>query len=213
MVACLKLQLAGSSDKGSEAVTSDTLRAFGGRPTWQVTWRFDEEAAVLKSREREKKKQHTKQQMRSGGWLCLWQCCDVVWDRAGSNAWTGCCWYDVIWCQEDLWGWVGDVSWLDQSPPLFSLYSFSLSLFSHTHAHKHPQSVRSSSLCQSYLSYHAATHYHSFLNSFLSIQYSPFSHFLPDSCFISLSPVSCESVTQYRVTGMGAAPDHPPMDR
>lgn len=60
---------------------------------------------------------------------------------------------------------------MDQSPLLSSLFFF-ISL-SHTSTHPNIRSVSHSSLssllCQSYLSCHAATHFPSLLNSFLSI--------------------------------------------
>ncbi len=175
-----------------------------------VVWR--EETAVQKRKRKYKTRQHNKQQMCAGEWPCSWQCCDVIWDGAGSNAWTGCRWCDVIWCQEDAWG--GGVTGPEPSFILALVFLF-ISL-SHTCTHTNIRSLShsplSSLLCQSYLSYQAATHFPSLLNSFLSIQYSPLSHFLSHSCSILLSPVGCESVTQCRAAGMGAVPDQPPMD-
>lgn len=86
----------------------------------------------------------------------------------------------------------GGGGWLDQSPLFILALVFLFISPSHTCTHTNirslPHSLLSSSLCQSYLSYHAATHFPSLLNSFLSIQYSPLSHFLSRSCSISLSP-------------------------
>lgn len=77
-------------------------------------------------------------------------------------------------------------------PPFILALVFLFISPSHTRTHANirslPHSLLSSSLCQSYLSYHAATHFPLLLNSFLSIQYSPLSHFLSRSCSISLSP-------------------------
>lgn len=117
------------------------------------------------------------------------KCCDVIWDGAGSTAWPACRWCDLIWSQEDA---LEGGGWLDQSPLFILALVFLFISPSHTCTHTNirslPHSLLSSSLCQSYLSYHAATHFPSLLNSFLSIQYSPLSHFLSRSCSISLSP-------------------------
>lgn len=85
-----------------------------------------------------KNRQHTKQQMCAGEWPCLWQCCDVNWDRDGSNAWlpvVGVMWDDARKTRK-----VGVGDWTQAFFSSHSTPSLYLS-FSHMYTHKHPQSV------------------------------------------------------------------------
>lgn len=156
-----------------------------------VVWQ--EETTVQKRKWKKKNKkrerQHTKQQMCAGEWPCSWQVlwCDLGRGREHSLACLSLMWPDMKPGRR-----TGGGGWLDQSPLFILAILFLFISPSHTCTHTNirslPHSLLSSSLCQSYLSYHAATHFPSLLNSFLSIQYSPLSHFLSRSCSISLSP-------------------------
>lgn len=76
--------------------------------------------------------------MCAGEWPCLWQCCDVNWDRDGSNAWlpvVGVMWDDARKTRK-----VGVGYWTQAFFSSHSTPSLYLS-FSHMYTHKHPQSV------------------------------------------------------------------------
>lgn len=113
----------------------------------------------------------------------------VMWSGTGQRAKPEQAVVEVMWY--DAWRTHGRGG-LDQSPLLFSPLVFLFISLSHTCAHTNIRSLShsplSSLLCKSYLSHHAATHFPSLFNSFLSIQYSPLSHFLSRSCSILLSP-------------------------
>lgn len=153
MVAYLKLQLAGGSDWGGK---SGHIKPFVGPLTWQVT-------CCLDGRKRCSKKE--KDRKRDTSYQTTDVFCTVT--QLGGGGVIACRWFDVIWCQEDA-----QRGWLHQSTLLFSFYSLSPFL---THAHTRSHSLLSSLLRQSYLSYHAATHFLSLFNSLLSFQYSPLS--------------------------------------
>lgn len=128
------------------------------------------------------------------------QWCDLGLSREQSLEWLSLMWRDMMprRCMR------GRVSG-PKTPFILTLVLYRS--FSHMFWHSVSNSLPSSSLCQSYRPCHAATHFPSLFNSFLSIPLA--------LIFLLTLPrqVSCESVTQYRAAGMGAASNTSPMDR
>lgn len=156
-----------------------------------VVWQEETTIQKRKWKKINKKKRETTHQTTDVCWgVTLLVTSAVMWSGTGQGAQPGLPVADVTWYEARKTHWRG--GWLDQSPLFILAILFLFISPSHTCTHTNirslPHSLLSSSLCQSYLSYHAATHFPSLLNSFLSIQYSPLSHFLSRSCSISLSP-------------------------
>lgn len=174
-----------------------SLQALSERVVWDWLdrWRGGltggNNGSEKKMKKKNEKKRETTHQTTDVCWgVTLLVTSAVMWSGTGQGAQPGLPVVDVTWYEARKTHWRG--GWLDQSPLFILALVFLFISPSHTCTHTNirslPHSLLSSSLCQSYLSYHAATHFPSLLNSFLSIQYSPLSHFLSRSCSISLSP-------------------------